>query len=61
MKEKAWYESKTIWIAIIQVVAGAAASLLSEDPTIRTAGVIAVVKGVLDVVMRVQTDKAVTL
>ena len=53
---KSIFTSKTFWLAVLQAVAGSSASLFSSNPTIRTAGVLAVGKSVADVALRLSTS-----
>ncbi len=61
MAKNIW-QSKTVWIAILQGVAGVVATIYAVDPAVATIGWMAVVKSVLDMVVRVfLTDTAVKL
>jgi len=54
---KKWYTSKTVWIAFATGVAGVLAAILSEDPLIKGAGIIAMIKSVIDFGLRFMTER----
>lgn len=53
---KSIFTSKTFLLAALQAVAGSSAALLSADPTIRMAGIGAVVKSLIDIALRLATS-----
>ena len=56
MSSKSIFTSKTFLLAVLQAVAGSSAALMSTDPTIRMAGVAAVLKSVIDILLRLSTS-----
>ena len=56
--KKIW-ESKTVWIAVAQGVVGVIVAIISEDPTLKGAGFLAIVKSFIDMWVRLNTDKAI--
>lgn len=58
MTPKPWYQSKTIWIALIQGVIGVLAAL-SANPDIHFVGYIAIAKSGLDIILRALTSESV--
>jgi hypothetical protein len=57
---KSLFRSKTFWVAVLQGVAGVLA-LVHPDPTVKTAGGLALVKSGIDVGLRVLTTDPVTV
>jgi hypothetical protein len=56
------FQSKTVWLAILQAVAGIFAVILTENPTLVTVGWVGIVKSIVDVAVRVfLTSTAVRL
>lgn len=56
---KKWYESKTVWLAILQFVAGLiglAIGVLQSEQEITAASVVVILKSLLDLVLRLKTD-----
>lgn len=49
---KKWYESKTLWIAVMQGVIGVVVVLETQYPSI---GAVAVAKSILDIALRTIT------
>lgn len=49
---KSWYQSKTIWIAVIQGILGVVVAFTTIDPAVSTIGWIAAGKAILDMVLR---------
>jgi len=54
MESKKWYESKMLWIAVFQGVAGVLAAL-SSSPDLQAVGWIAIVKSLVDGYLRITT------
>jgi hypothetical protein len=52
MQIKAWLYSKTLWVAILQGVAGVIAALVIDHPTI---GGLMIVKSIIDISLRLVT------
>ena len=59
MNTKPWYTSKTIWLAIVQGLAGVLAAVFSADPSVQSIGWLAIVKSVLDFGLRFLTGQAI--
>lgn len=57
---KKWYQSKTVWLSIAQGVAGIIVAILAQDPAIKGAGVLAVIKSILDFFVRLNTTATIT-
>ncbi len=53
---KKWYESKTIWVGILEVIAGVASALAGQIQL----GAPLTIVGILKIVLRIVSDKAVT-
>ena len=53
---KKWYNSKTIWIAVIQALAGIVAAFVYQYPEI---GLLLVVKSGVDITLRLITEMPV--
>ncbi len=58
---KSIFESKTFWIAVIQAVLGLLAVIVAVDPSIKVAGIIAMLKSILDIINRLNTTQPVVL
>ena len=56
---KKWYLSKTIWLAILQGIAGVLAAYGSENPDIYSIGYILIAKSILDIGLRFLTEKPI--
>lgn len=52
---KKWYQSKTIWIAVAQGVAGVLVAIYASNPSLETVGIGATVKSLLDLYLRYTT------
>lgn len=52
---KSFFESKTVWIALIQAVVGGLVIFLTEIPDL--VGYVAIVKSIGDILIRLVTDK----
>lgn len=55
---KKWYKSRTIQIAIIQALLGLITVFISEG-VIKDIGFVAIVKSILDFLLRLNTDKTI--
>lgn len=55
MNTKKWYESRTVWIAVAQGVAGIVAAIFAADPAIKTTGAGLVLKSLYDIYLRLTT------
>ena len=53
------FQSKTVWLAIAQAVAGIFTVILTENPELNTLGWVGVVKSIIDVALRLITSKPV--
>lgn len=53
-------KSKTVVLAIIQGIAGVVTAVIAQDPTLEAIGTGAVVKSILDVVLRYLTTHPVS-
>lgn len=58
---KQWYESKTLWIAVAQAVAGILTVFVSENPEIDFIGIAMLVKSIIDGWVRINTNKILTI
>ena len=56
---KKWWQSKTIWIAALQAVAGILIAVLNENPALQSVGVIALMKSLVDISLRLVTEKEI--
>jgi hypothetical protein len=56
---KPWYQSWTVWVAVIQGIGGIIAAVLVADPTIKTAGALAAIKAAIDLLLRIKTTQAI--
>lgn len=57
VKGKAWYLSKTLWVAVLQGIAGVLAALFVANPELKLVGAIAIIKSGIDIGLRVLTNK----
>lgn len=55
MTPKAWWKSKTVWIAILQGVAGFIVAISANDPTLQNIAAFAILKTVVDLTLRAIT------
>lgn len=53
---KRWYQSRTIWVAVFQAMAGLLTVLIASDPHLQTAGGLALMKSAIDVLLRFLTN-----
>ena len=58
-KVKPWYLSRTIIVAVLQAILGIVTVILVEQPEIKGAGGLAILKSVLDVILRLDTKKSI--
>jgi len=56
---KPWYQSWTVWVAIIQGIGGVIAAFLATDPSLKYAGALATIKAGIDLVLRLKTTQAI--
>lgn len=56
---KKWYESKTIWLAVAQAIAGILTAVYAENPALGAAGIGASVKSLLDIYLRYASFKQI--
>jgi len=61
LKGKEVWRSKTVWVAGLTGVMGILAAIMAEDPELKLAGVVAILKAILDFVLRLKTDEPVRL
>lgn len=54
-EHKKWYQSRTVWLAIAQGVAGIMAAVFAVDPALQDVGYLAILKSVLDFLLRANT------
>lgn len=62
-KNKVWWKSKTVWIAIIQFLIAVLAIILDQlkDPELTIAGVVLAFKSIVDIWMRFMTNTKLKL
>ena len=58
---KEWYLSKTLWIAIAQSVLGILIALAAANPEMKLAGAIVIVKSAIDILVRLNTNRAINV
>lgn len=56
---KEWWKSKTIILAVVQGISGVMIAFLATNPNLASIGVFAVVKSLVDIVLRMLTTKEV--
>lgn len=59
---KKWYESKTIWIAILQLIGGltvVAVGVLQGQTALDVPGLLIIGKSIIDLVVRFKTDSGI--
>lgn len=61
LEVKKWYSSRTIWVNFLIVIAGALSFLMSPDAKMdaQTTGTLATVLGIVNMLLRMVTDKPV--
>ena len=52
---KNWYKSKTIWLAVLQGVAGIMTAFLVDNPELAMVGWVATGKSLVDLILRMGT------
>lgn len=57
MNSKTFWQSKTFWLAVLQAVAGVIAVILTENPQLEMVGGVAILKSVIDTLLRGVTSK----
>lgn len=58
MQNKPWYYSRTLWLAIVQGIAGIVMVVATQYPTM---GDILILKSIVDMILRVLTTQPVTI
>ena len=53
--QKSWYQSRTIWLAVGQAVAGILAAVFASNPALQDVGWVLVVKSLVDGYFRITT------
>ena len=53
-----WYKSKTLWLAVLQAIASLLGTL-STSPEFQTLGWLGIVKSLVDIYLRTNTDRAI--
>lgn len=56
MEVKKWYKSNTVQVAIIQAILGLLTAFLADNPALKDVGYIALVKSILDFLLRSKTS-----
>lgn len=56
MEVKKWYKSNTVQVAIIQAILGLLTAFLADNPALKDVGYIALVKSILDFLLRAKTS-----
>jgi len=56
---KKWYKSKTLWLAILQGVAGILVAIINVNPNMKIVGGAMVVKSVIDFGLRLLTSQPI--
>lgn len=55
--KKGLWESKTVWLAVLQGIAGVLTAIIASDPAVASIGWVAFAKSVLDFTLRINTTK----
>jgi hypothetical protein len=58
---KSIFSSRTFWLAVAQAVVGIYAIVVTQHPEIATIGYVAIVKSVIDIVLRYLTNQPVSI
>lgn len=58
-KMKAILASRTVWLSIVQGLAGVALAIFAVEPALSTTGLGLVVKSLVDFTLRIQTSEAI--
>lgn len=56
METKKWYQSQTVQVAIIQAILGLITAFMADNPALKDVGYIALVKSILDFLLRAKTN-----
>ena len=56
---KALLRSRTVWLAVIQGLAGVFVAIASVDPSLKTGGIVLVLKSIIDILVRVETTEPI--
>lgn len=56
---KPWYKSKTVGLALLQAASGVLAAIFAEDPALKTVGVLAIIKSIVDLLIRANTTETI--
>lgn len=59
MNTKKWYESKTIWLAVVQGLAGVLTAIFAADPGFQLTGVGAFLKSIYDIYLRYKASAVI--
>jgi hypothetical protein len=59
MTGKPWYQSRTIWAAILQGIIGFLVAFNAENPEMNLVGWVAMLKSLYDFIIRLRTNEAV--
>ena len=54
---KQWYQSKTIWLALLQAAVGVLTAVLTQYPELEAVALIAVGKSMIDIALRLVTQE----
>ena len=57
MIKKDWYKSRTLILAILQGLAGVVTALMVTDPTLQSVGMVAIIKSIIDVGIRLTSNE----
>jgi hypothetical protein len=58
---KPWYESKTIWVNVLLLVASVCLALLNEPMMHEYAPIIVIINTTINVILRIMTTNAVSM
>lgn len=58
-KAKDWYLSRTVWFAVAQGISGVLMAFLVENPALESASWFLMVKSVVDIILRFDTNRPV--
>jgi hypothetical protein len=54
---KEWTKSRTIWLALLQGIVGILVAVSIDDPAFDLAGYIAILKSIIDILLRLRTNE----
>lgn len=57
---KEWYKSRTLWLAVIQGIAGIVIAWQVEFPVADLGGYTLILKSMIDILLRLKTDERIT-